>query len=108
MPLPACHERQCLGELKALSEQRGLILSLDGLAPQGGEPQLWVVQELQLGLMLRSSWLSQQDQDTFVNFLQPIADLRLRVVALMSKIRSLGANPSLWLAPRYNQCLVTR
>jgi hypothetical protein len=42
------------------------------------------VRELQLGLTLRSGWLSQQDQDTFVNFLQPIADLGLRVVAVMS------------------------
>jgi hypothetical protein len=84
LPLLACHERQYLEELKALSEQSGLILSLDGLAPEGGEPQLWVVRELQLGLTLRSGWLSQQDQDAFVNFLQPIADLELCVVALMS------------------------
>ena len=84
LPLLACHERQYLEELTAVSEQTGLILSMDGLAPEGGEPQLWVVRELQLGLTLRSGWLSQQDQDTFVNFLQPIADLGLRVVALIS------------------------
>jgi rRNA maturation protein Nop10 len=84
LPLLACHERQYLEELKAMSEQGGLILSLDGLAPEGGEPQLWVVRELQLGLTLRSGWLSQQDRDTFVNFLHPIADLGLCVVALMS------------------------
>jgi hypothetical protein len=84
LPLLACHERQYLEELKAVSEHRGLILSLDGLAPEGGEPQLWLIRELQLGLTLRSGWLSQQDQDTFVNFLQPIADLGLRVVAVMS------------------------
>ena len=84
LPLLACHERQYLEQLKAVSEQTGLILSLDGLAPEGGEPQLWVVRELQLGLTLRSGWLSQQDRDTFVNFLQPIADLGLRVVALIS------------------------
>jgi hypothetical protein len=84
LPLLACHERQYLEELKAVSEHKGLILSTDGLAPEGGEPQLWVVRELQTGLTLRSGWLSQQDQDTFVNFLQPIADLGLRVVAVMS------------------------
>jgi hypothetical protein len=84
LPLLACHERQYLEELKAVSEQSGLILDLDGLAPEGGEPQLWVVRELQLGLTLRSGWLSQQDRDTFVNFLQPIADLGLRVIAVMS------------------------
>jgi hypothetical protein len=84
LPLLACHERQYLEELKVVSEQAGLILGTDGLAPEGGEPQLWVVRELQLGLTLRSGWLSQQDQDTFVNFLQPIADLGLRVVAVIS------------------------
>ena len=84
LPLLACHERQYLEQLKAVSEQTGLLLSMDGLAPEGGEPQLWVVRELQLGLTLRSGWLSQQDQDTFVHFLQPIADLGLWVVALIS------------------------
>jgi rRNA maturation protein Nop10 len=84
LPLLACHERQHLEQLKAVSEQRGLILGLDGLAPEGGEPQLWLVRELQVELTLRSGWLSGQDQGTFVNFLQPIADLGLRVVAVMS------------------------
>jgi hypothetical protein len=84
LPLLACHERQYLGHLKEVSEQSGLILSLDGLAPEGGEAQLWVVRELQTGLTLRSGWLSQQDQSTFVNFLQPIAELGLWVVAVIS------------------------
>jgi hypothetical protein len=84
LPLLACHERQYLGHLKAVSEQSGLILSLDGLAPEGGEPQLWVVRELQTGLTLRSGWLSQQDQSAFVNLLQPIAELGLWVVAVIS------------------------
>ena len=60
LPLLACHERQYLAELQAVSQQSGLILSLDGLAPEGGEPQLWAVRELQLGLTLRSGWLSQR------------------------------------------------
>jgi hypothetical protein len=84
LPLLACHERQYLGHLKEVSEQSGLILSLDGLAPEGGERQLWMVRELQTGLTLRSGWLSQQDQSIFVNFLQPIAELGLWVVAVIS------------------------
>lgn len=84
LPLLACHERQHLAQLRAVSEQTGLVLSLDGLCPEGGEPQLWMVRELQTGLTLRSGWLSQQDEGTFVNFLQPIADLGLHVVAVMS------------------------
>lgn len=84
LPLLACHERRFLTELQRVGAQKGLLLSLDGLAPEGGEPQLWVVRELQLGLTLRSGWLSQQDQVAFVNLLQPIADLGVRVVAVLS------------------------
>lgn len=46
LPLLACHERQSLGKLKDVVEHTGLWLSLDGLAPEGGEAQLWVVREL--------------------------------------------------------------
>ncbi len=52
-----------------------MLLTLDGLAPEGGEPQLWVVRELLSGITLRSGWMSQQDENAFVNFLRPIADL---------------------------------
>ena len=84
LPLLACHERQHLAELKHLSQSTGLLLGFDGLMPVGGEPQLWVVRELQTGWTLRSGWLNRQDEDTFVEFLQPIADLGLVVTALMS------------------------
>jgi len=84
LPLLACHERQHMDHLQQVGEQVGLILTLDGLAPQGGEAQLWVVRELQTGLTLRSGWLSQQDQATLAHFLQPIADLDLPVTAVMS------------------------
>ena len=84
LPLLACHEREHLAELQSVAEEAGLLLSLDGLAPEGGEPQLWVVRELQLGLTLRSGWLSQQDQPTFERFLEPIHDLGLRVTAVIS------------------------
>jgi hypothetical protein len=80
----ACHEQQQLERLKAVAERVGLLLTLDGLAPEGGEPQLWLVRELLSGVTLRCGWMSQQDQAAFVNFLQPIADLGLRVAAVMS------------------------
>jgi hypothetical protein len=82
--LLACHERQYLAELEVLAKRSGLILSLDGLAPEGGEPQLWVVREMQTGLTLRSGWMSGQDQGAFENFLLPIRDLGLWVTALIS------------------------
>jgi len=54
LPLLACHERQSWDQLRVIADQSGLVLSLDGLAPEGGEPQLWVVRELHSGLTLRS------------------------------------------------------
>jgi hypothetical protein len=84
LPLLACHERTHLDALKQVGATTGLLLSLDGLMPVGGEPQLWVVRELQTGRTLRSGWLLRQDETAFVEFLQPIADLGLPVTALVS------------------------
>ena len=62
LPLLACHEREHLAELQEVAVASGLILTLDGLAPEGGEAQLWIVRELQTGLTLRSGWMSEQSQ----------------------------------------------
>jgi hypothetical protein len=88
LPLLACHEREQLKRLKIVADKVGLLLSLDGLAPEGGEPQLWLVRELVSGVTLRCGWMSQQDQAAFVHFLRPIADLDLRVTAVMSDKQS--------------------
>ena len=59
LPLLACHERQHRDHLAQIAEsQGGLIIALDGLAPQGGEPQIWFIRELTSGLTLRSGWLA--------------------------------------------------
>jgi hypothetical protein len=84
LPLLACHERQRWPELQTLAARSGLLLGLDGLMPEGGEPQLWVVRELQTGATLRCGWLASQDETTFAAFLQPIADLGLPVLATLS------------------------
>ena len=88
LPLLACHERQQRGRLEEVAKQVGLLLTLDGLAPEGGEPQLWLVRELLSGVTLRCGWMSRQDQTAFVNFLRPIADLGLRVTAVLSDKQS--------------------
>ncbi len=84
LPLLACHERTSYAKLEAIARRTGLVLQTDGLAPEGGEAQLWFVRELQTGLCLRSGWLGKQDEQTFINFLQPIADLNLPVAFILS------------------------
>lgn len=84
LPLLACQERRQMEQLESMCVGEGLWLSLDGLAPEGGEAQLWLVRELHSGVTLRCGWMSQQDQVAFVNFLQPIAELGLAVTQVMS------------------------
>ena len=85
LPLLACHERQHDDHLAQLAKQHGgLILALDGLAPQGGEPQIWFIRELASGLTLRSGWLCQQDQPTFEAFLAPLKHLEWPILAVLS------------------------
>jgi len=85
LPLLACHERQHWSQLEQAAEHYGgLIITLDGLAPEGGEPQLWFIRELLTGLTLRSGWLSQQDQTTFEVFLGPLAQLPWSILAVLS------------------------
>ena len=85
LPLLACHERQHVDQLAQIAEaQGGLIIALDGLAPQGGEPQIWFIRELSSGLTLRSGWLAQQDQTTFEAFLRPLKQLEWPILAVLS------------------------
>jgi mutator family transposase len=85
LPLLACHERQHQDSLGQIAKaQGGLIIALDGLAPQGGEPQIWFIRELTSGLTLRSGWLAQQDQPTFEAFLKPLTHLEWPILAVLS------------------------
>jgi hypothetical protein len=85
LPLLACHERQQSERLATVAKQHGgLMIALDGLAPEGGEAQLWCIRELLTGLTLRCGWLSQQDQATFEAFLQPLATLDWPILAIVS------------------------
>jgi Transposase, Mutator family len=85
LPLLACHERQHRDRLAQIATQQGgLIVALDGLAPQGGEPQIWFIRELSSGVTLRSGWLCQQDQPTFEAFLEPLKHLEWPILAVLS------------------------
>jgi hypothetical protein len=61
-----------------------VIIALDGLAPQGGEPQIWFIRDLSTGLTLRSGWLAQLDQPTFEAFLAPLKHLEWPILAVLS------------------------
>ena len=85
LPLLACHERQQQDRLTQVAKaQGGVLIALDGLAPQAGEPQLWGIRELLTGLTLRSGWLAQQDQPTFEAFLTPLKHLEWPILAVLS------------------------
>jgi hypothetical protein len=95
LPLLACHERQHRDRLAQVAKQYGgLIVALDGLAPQAGEPQIWFIRELSSGLTLRSGWLSQQDQTTFEVFLKPLKQLDWPILAVLSD-KQTGLRPAL-------------
>ena len=85
LPLLACHERQHRDHLAQVADsQGGLMIALDGLAPQEGEPQIWFIRELASGLTIRSGWLGQQDQTTFEAFLEPLKHLEWPILAVLS------------------------
>ncbi len=85
LPLLACRERQYWTYLEQTVRQYGgLIIALDGLAPEGGEPQLWFIRDLLNGLTLRSGWLSRFDRVTFEALLEPLRHLPWPVLAVLS------------------------
>jgi hypothetical protein len=111
LPLLACHERRQRGRLDTLaSEQGGLLISLDGLQPEAGEPQLWFIRELSTGLTLRSGWLSRQTQDAFEDFLEPLSELGWPILGVLSDkqtgleqavARKFSESPHQWCQAHY-------
>ncbi|HZC03506.1 MAG TPA: transposase [Gammaproteobacteria bacterium] len=85
LPLLACHQRQQHHRLGQVARQQGgIIIALDGLEPEAGEPQLWFVRDLLTGLTLRSGWLAQQSQAAFEAFLAPLRRLDWPILAILS------------------------
>lgn len=85
LPLLACHQRRQQARLGQVAQQHGgLLIALDGLEPEAGEPQLWFVRELLTGLTLRSGWLAQQSQVAFETFLSPLRQLDWPILAILS------------------------
>lgn len=73
LALLACSQRLDLDKLKdAVKQYGGLIYAVDGLEPEGGQPQLWSVREVLTGTLLAAGWVARVNQDTLVEFLAPV------------------------------------
>jgi hypothetical protein len=62
----------------------GLILSLDGLQPEQGNEQLWVVREVQSGAVVAAANLQQASAPFLVPLLRPVKAQGLRVLGVVS------------------------
>ncbi len=71
--------------LAAIAEEHGgLIVALDGLQPEQGNEQLWVVREVQSGAILGAANLQQANAPFLVPLLAPIRTTGLRVLGVVS------------------------
>ena len=62
----------------------GLIWSADGLQPESGQPQLWVVREVLTSKVVHAEWLMQTDAPTLRTFLQPVKAMGFKTLATLS------------------------
>ena len=85
LALLACAAQLDVNQLRvAAAQYGGLILAVDGLEPEGGQPQLWVAREVLTGTLLAAGWLPRVDEDTLKAFLAPVAALDLPLLATVS------------------------
>jgi hypothetical protein len=62
----------------------GLILALDGLQPEQGNEQLWVVREVHSGVIVAAANLQQASAPFLVPLLRPVQQTGLRVLGVVS------------------------
>ncbi len=65
-------------------EHGGLILSLDGLQPEQGNEQLWVVREVHSGTVVAAANLQQASAPFLVPLLRPVQTTELPVLGVIS------------------------
>jgi hypothetical protein len=83
--LLGCAERLNVQRLHQVAEERGgLLISLDGLEPEGASEALWVVREVQEEMILVAAWLPRVNHKTLQALLKPVADLGLPILATVS------------------------
>ena len=89
----ACHERRQRKRLETWAcKQGGLIIALDGLEPEAGEPHLWVIRELSTDLTLRSAWMNRQTQGAFQDFLASLYEPEWPILAVLSDKQTVAAS----------------
>jgi hypothetical protein len=107
LALLACAERLDVDKLKAAAAKYGgLILSVDGLEPEGGQPQLWVVREVLTGTLIAAGWLPRVDKTMLTEFLTPVKALNLPWLATVSDKQStlIKALNATWLDLPHQYC----
>lgn len=83
--LLGCAERLDAQRLYQIAKERGgLIISLDGMEPEGASEALWVVREVQVEMILVAAWLPRVNHTTLGTLLKPVADLALPILATVS------------------------
>lgn len=71
--LLACAEQPQMAKLvQAVAEYGGLLISLDGLEPEGAQEQLWVVREVLTETILAAAWLPRVNAETLGALLAPV------------------------------------
>ena len=74
--------------VKIADKQGGLLISIDGLAPEGTAEQLWVVREVQTDITLVVGWLPRVNHKTLAALLEPVQKLGLPIAATVSDKQS--------------------
>jgi len=83
--LLGCAERLDREQLEAVVKERGgMIISVDGLEPEGASEQLWVVREVQIERTLVVGWLPRVNHETLKTLLEPVIEFGLPVLSTVS------------------------
>jgi len=109
--LLGCAERLNMQHLHQVAKERkGLIISLDGMEPEGASEALWVVREVQTAMIMVVAWLPRVNHKTLGALLKPVVDLGLPILATISDKQGCvrkaleevwPAVPHQWCQPHY-------
>src|SRR4029453_14462771 len=102
LPLLACHERQHRDRLAQIAtEQGGLLVALDGLAPQGGEPHIWFIRAPSSGVPLAGGWVWRREGAG-----PPFRSSALSPVACHCAVAGSASRSSPRSKPFWNRCSI--